>query len=191
MLKDSLIPDRIVVGVLDDSLSDRLQSKASLTLAQAVQMSRQAESRAQNRDLVRGDNKPASVKFINSEKSGNKKLPNKETPKPAQSCEWCGYKRHQRQVCPAKDATCNKCKKRGHFQNVCLSPATPTKKVYELEDDDEQEEGDEVLFFGEVQTTGGGGGGVGPPNSGLMATVLASGWILVPQSQSLVHIPRG
>ena len=55
VLKDSLIRDRIVVGVLDDSLSDRLQSKASLTLAQAVQMSRQAESRAQNRDFVRGE----------------------------------------------------------------------------------------------------------------------------------------
>jgi len=150
------------VGVLDDSLSDQLQSKASLTLAQAIQMSRQAESRAQNRDLVCGDNNPASVKFINSGKSGNKKLPHKETPKPVQSCGWCGRKRHQRQVCPAKDATCNKCeKKRGHFQNVCRSPASPTKKVYELEDNEEQEEGDEILFLGEVHTTGGGGGGDG------------------------------
>lgn len=78
--------------------------------------------------------------------------------------------------------------KKGHFQNVCRSPASPTKKVYELEDEEEQEEGDEVLFLGEVQTTR---GGVGPPNSGLMATVLASSWIPVSQSQSLVHIPRG
>ena len=154
VLKDGLIRDRIVVGVLDDSLSDRLQSKASLTLAQAVQMSRQAESKAQNRDLVRGDNKPASVEFVYSGKSGNKKLPDKETPKPVQSCGWCGRERHQRQVCPAKDVTCNKCKKRGHFQNVCRSPASPTKKVYELEDDEEQEEGEEILFLGEVQTTG-------------------------------------
>ena len=63
-LKDDLIRDRIVVGVLDDSLSDRLQSKAHLTLAQAVQMSRQAESRAQNRNLVRGDNKPAQERKV-------------------------------------------------------------------------------------------------------------------------------
>ena len=32
MLKESLIRDRIVVGVLDDKLSDTLQSKADLTL---------------------------------------------------------------------------------------------------------------------------------------------------------------
>ena len=155
-LKDDLIRDRIVVGVLDDSLSDRLQSKAHLTLAQAVQMSRQAESRAQNRNLVRGDNKPAQVEFVNPGKSGNKGLPNKETHKPAPSCGWCGRERHQRQICPAKDAICNKCKKKGHFQNVCRSSAFSAKKVYELEEDEEQEEGDEVLFLGEVQTTGSG-----------------------------------
>ena len=187
MLKDSLIRDRIVVGVLDDSLSDQLQSKASLTLVQAVQMSRQAESRAQNRDLVRGDNKPASVKFINSEKSGNKKLPNKETPKPAQSCEWCGYKRHQRQVCPAKDATCNKCKKRGLFENVCRNPASQQRKYTSSKMMTSRKREMRFYFLEKFKPQG----AVGPPNSGLMATVLASSWIPVPQSQSLVHIPRG
>ena len=46
--------------------------------------------------------------------------------------------------------------KRGHFQNVCRSSASPTKKICELEEDEEQEDGDEILFLGEVQTTGGG-----------------------------------
>jgi len=115
------------VGVLDDSLSDRLQSKASLTLAQAVQMSRQAQSRAQNHDLVREDNKPASVESINSGKSGNKKVANKETPKHAQSCGWCGRERHQRQVCPTKDATCNKCKK-GTLSKCLSQPCLPNKE---------------------------------------------------------------
>ena len=43
-LKDGLIRDRIVVGVVDDSLSGRLQAKADLTLEMAVQMSRQAKA---------------------------------------------------------------------------------------------------------------------------------------------------
>lgn len=50
-LKDHLIRDRIVAGVLDDTLSDRFQSKADLTLAEAVQ---QAETREQDRVLIRG-----------------------------------------------------------------------------------------------------------------------------------------
>ena len=43
-LKESLIRDRIVVGVLDDKLSDILQSKADLTLDKAIQLCRQAEA---------------------------------------------------------------------------------------------------------------------------------------------------
>ena len=53
-LKDGLIRDRIV-GVLDDTLSDRLQAKADLTLEQAVQMTRQSEERKQSRELIRGN----------------------------------------------------------------------------------------------------------------------------------------
>ncbi len=47
------IRDRIIVGVADDSLSDRLQSKAKLTLEEAVQLTRQAEERKQNKNVVR------------------------------------------------------------------------------------------------------------------------------------------
>jgi len=52
-LKDSLIRDRIVVGVVNSSLSDRLQAKADLPLQMAVQMSRQEETRKQKGDLIR------------------------------------------------------------------------------------------------------------------------------------------
>ena len=51
-LKDGLIRDRIVVGVLDDTLSDRLQAKADLTFEHAVPMSRQSEAREQRRDFI-------------------------------------------------------------------------------------------------------------------------------------------
>ena len=53
-LRDELIRYRIIVGVLDDSLSDQLQSKSNLTLAQVIQLSRQAEARVQNWDIVQG-----------------------------------------------------------------------------------------------------------------------------------------
>jgi len=46
--------------------------------------------------------------------------------------------------------------KRVHFQIVCRSSASPTKKICELEENEEQEERDEVLYLGEVQTTAGG-----------------------------------
>ena len=119
-------------------------------------MSRQAETRAQNRDLVRGDNKPPQIEFVDPGKSGNKKTPNKESSKPTPICGWCGRERHHRQVCPAKDATYNKCKKGTLSKCLSQRSASPTKKICELEEDEGQEEGDEILFLGEVQTTGGG-----------------------------------
>ena len=84
--KRSQIPggiDTFVQGVLDDSLSDRLQSKATLTLSQAVHMSRQTEWRKQNRDLVRGgDTKSNQVDYVRLGKNKNN-YPN-NTEKPAQ-----------------------------------------------------------------------------------------------------------
>ena len=52
-LKEELIRDRIVVGVTDDMLSDKLQAMADLTLAQAIQHARQAETRKQSQALIR------------------------------------------------------------------------------------------------------------------------------------------
>lgn len=58
----------------------------------------QAESRGQKRDLVSKEIKPAQVEFVNAGKTGNDKLPNKETHKPSLGCRWCGRERHHRQV---------------------------------------------------------------------------------------------
>ena len=41
-LKEELIRERIVVGVLSDSLSEELQAKPKLTLSLAIQISRQS-----------------------------------------------------------------------------------------------------------------------------------------------------
>ena len=39
------------------------------------------------------------------------------------SCYFCGNNRHPRSQCPAKDATCAKCQKKGHYAKVCQSKA--------------------------------------------------------------------
>ena len=64
-LKEELIRDKIVVGVLDDLLSDRLQACADLTLAQPVRMCRQAEARKDNKVVIRGDATSATSARVN------------------------------------------------------------------------------------------------------------------------------
>ncbi|PIK38271.1 hypothetical protein BSL78_24891 [Apostichopus japonicus] len=36
-------------------------------------------------------------------------------------CYFCGYKRHPRSECPARDEDCNNCGKKGHFWKMCRS----------------------------------------------------------------------
>ena len=59
--------DRIIVGVLGDTLSDRLQAKSDPTLADAARMSRQAEARKQNRTVVRGVETQNVVDYVSQE----------------------------------------------------------------------------------------------------------------------------
>jgi len=53
-LREELIRDRIVVGVTDDKLSEKLQAEPDLTLEQAVNMARRYESAKQAQNVVRG-----------------------------------------------------------------------------------------------------------------------------------------
>ena len=34
-------------------------------------------------------------------------------------CFFCGFERHPRHKCPAKNATCGNCGRKGHFAKVC------------------------------------------------------------------------
>ena len=150
-------------------------------------MSRQTESRAQNRDLVRGDNKPAQVEFVDPGKSGIKKTPHRESSKPTPSCGWCGRERHHRQVCPAKDATCTNAKKRDTFKMFVVAQHRQQRKYVNWKKMKSRKRGMKFYFLEKFKPQG----VVGLPNSGLTAETLALSWILVLQSQSLVRIPRG
>ena len=42
-------------------------------------------------------------------------------------CFFCGNNKHPRLQCPARDAACMNCKKKGHFARVCKSKTTSEK----------------------------------------------------------------
>ena len=49
-------------------------------------------------------------------------------------CYFCGLRRHPRSKCPAREAMCHKCQKKGHFAKVCRgknfnASVTPTNNV--------------------------------------------------------------
>ena len=149
VLREQLIRDRIVVGVIDNALSDRLQAQADFTLDQSVQLSRQAEARKLQRNVVRGgDTKfnPTAVEFVKPGQRSTGKHSAATTKYHAGKCKWCGQQQHDRKVCPARQSICHNCQKAGHFSCVCRSsPAIkPRGKSHSVGD----------VFLGEIDDQG-------------------------------------
>ena len=141
-LKDEIIRDRIVVGILEGipntALSECMQSEANLTLEKAKTMAPQkeaiAEQSVQLRDgskqspillgQVRGNlsSKPQSRRRDTAVRSDKQSTVKDAAPgsvgKP--HCTRCGKSEHQKRD-GCKNATCHKCNKKGHYQSQCFS----------------------------------------------------------------------
>ena len=127
VMKDELIRDRLVVGIRDLALSERLQLEPDLTLDKAKQLIRQRESVKTQQDFLQ---KP-STKEEGSLDAVRKPILRRKLPAvpptpmppkpPPHNCRRCGRGAHPRHLCPAKDATCFKCNRRGHYSLQCLS----------------------------------------------------------------------
>ena len=129
-LHDEMIRDRLVVGLQSAKLSEKLQLDADLTLEKAITQVRQSEAIKLQQSVLRGE---GAVKPDTTVGSVNKGKPPQHPKQVYQSggppttptvCSWCGFTpKHGRAQCPARNAECRKCKKRGHFQKVCRAQA--------------------------------------------------------------------
>ena len=116
-LKEEMIRDRIVVGIRDTGLSERLQMDKALTLDKAKKLVRQREAvKEQQHVLKRGEET-----YLDYVKSINKKSLSQQATKETAKCTRCGRGSHNKQNCPAKEATCHRCSRKSHFAVMCFS----------------------------------------------------------------------
>ena len=138
-MKDEMIRDRLVVGIRDNALSQRLQLDADLTLEKAKKMVRQREAVGEQQQLLKGtvassldELQPRRDRRKQGKKFHAKGRANSSTTAATQpqskSCTRCGKGQHPRDKCPAKDATCHRCSKKGHYGSQCF-----TKNVSQVE----------------------------------------------------------
>ena len=133
-LKEEMIRQRLVVGIRDKSASERLQMDAALTLEKAKTAIRQREAIQDNRPLWKGDSNPdpITVDALNkgktkSDKHSRRAATGASNPTTApKQCTLCGRGVHRRGKCPAHDAVCHKCHKKGHYSAHCLSRSVAT-----------------------------------------------------------------
>lgn len=156
-LRDELIRDRLVVGLTDQALSEKLQMDDKLTLATAKRMCIRHEAVKKQQCLLKGEASSAQLVEAVTTRKSIVRPPMSQmslTPTPARAqlqyktCGWCGKSSHNRQACPAKDATCRNCGKKGHFAAVCRSNPAVTTEVQE--EDTGAGEVEDVAFLGSV-----------------------------------------
>lgn len=143
-LKDSLIRDRIVGGVMSDELRGELLKKPDLTLQTAHDYCRTYEASETQKFKFHGPSGSTSQATTNIQ--GIKRVISKVNPDRGNDplCKFCGL-RHSFShptKCPAFKQQCRKCKKEGHYARMCKTPAkqkdmNPVEDTPTTEDDSE------------------------------------------------------
>ena len=134
-LRDSLICDRIVLGIKNEQTTKKLLRMRDLTLNRCIDVCRSEEVAELQMKSLSGP-----VDNINQVKSSSKKH---RAPTPVDgrsakkiSCKFCGYD-HQpdRKMCPAWGKKCKRCKEKNHFAKKCKKVP-----VHNIESEEELEE---------------------------------------------------
>ena len=116
-VKDELVRNRLVVGIKDITLLERLQTDKTLMLEKAKKLAPQKEAVREQQSIL--EREETTLDCIKSK--GQFPRTHQQTSSEHKKCIQCGKHPHTRQNCPAKDSKCYKCGKHGHFGAVCLS----------------------------------------------------------------------
>ena len=117
--QDEMIRDRLVVGLRDATLSEKLQLDSKLTLEKAVMKVRQAEAVRQQQPIVRGDEakKPdVPVGAVHHGKSGKGRAP--------QGLRWRGMASHMN---TSEKPACYRC---GHTRLIMIGSNAQRRTLY-------------------------------------------------------------
>ena len=152
-LKDDLIRDKLVSGIRDDKVREKLLGVKDLNLEKTIETLRISQAIKDMASHIADE--PTATSTVNA--VGQKKLKDKETRELTKDkeqrghnqknlrnftpsfkvCKYCGKKHEfKRGMCPAAEKKCKKCGKKGHFAKVCLS----TKTVHTVEEELSEEE---------------------------------------------------
>ncbi|UYV80685.1 K02A2.6-like [Cordylochernes scorpioides] len=116
--KDSLIRDRIVYGIQDKALQERLLREPNLTLLKAIEMCKTDEISKQQIKIMQNNQNICQIRKYEKKHSPKQ---NQESEKEFK-CQRCG-KSYRAKNCPAWGKRCSKCKKINHFAAFCKSSA--------------------------------------------------------------------
>ena len=137
-LRDQMVHTQIIASLRDSHLRRRLVANDNLTLDQVIKAVKSAEITEHQDQILQNNSSAADISEVHDRSVPQNK---RRSPKPkhfgGSSCYRCGAQpRHPPQRCPAKDATCNACNKKGHHFKVCKS----SKRVHRVGEDSDEDD---------------------------------------------------
>lgn len=163
-LHESLLRDKIVCGIVNNTVRDRLLRTDDLSLSKAIQICQAAEMSKEESQCIDGVSAGVQVNAVQTGSSarGGRRARGRRGagaagPRPARmqrsTCELCGSGWcHGGERCPARNAKCYVCEKKGHFSRVCEQKKA-IRKVLNLsvETVNSDDSGDELFFVNTLE----------------------------------------
>lgn len=124
-MKDRLIRDRVVAGIVDKKLQEKFLSETDLTLERVIDLTKKYQA-AQDQKQLMNSTVVEEKSIMKLSKQQNKQFKQsqsnvkKVTVKQIENCSRCG-KTHDVNKCPAYQQECMKCHKPNHFAIKCKS----------------------------------------------------------------------
>ena len=139
-IQQSIIRDRVVLGIADKQTQKRLLREPKLTLETCMGICRAAESATLQGKAL---NPEAAVDRVTTTQQ-RPAAPKSKTSLKAMDCKFCGLKHVMRKTeCPAWGKKCNNCQSLNHFASKCTESRS---KVDNLEVEEPECYGDQGLL---------------------------------------------
>ena len=169
--ESDMIRDKVVFGVRDQRIKERLLREADLTLNKALNICRAAEISQQQIEVMGATQTqvPVHTMQARSKKGGRYKKATSSMPTQSSddkreyntpACKYCGRSHAPRQ-CSAFGKVCRKCGGSNHFASVCLkgrssarSPAPSRRPVHTVESGETSGLFIGTVYVGEIDRSG-------------------------------------
>ncbi|XP_058827479.1 uncharacterized protein K02A2.6-like [Topomyia yanbarensis] len=148
VLHDSLVKDRIIIGIKYLSLVPQLLND-DLTLQKTIELCRNFELTAMQSKALVGEAKVDIVKTAKQKLIGGRSDEKEEV----FQCKKCGRK-HTKRSCPAFGKTCRKCGSSNHFAAMCKSKSVVHSIQHSEKNEIDSDEDSDELFIGSVESSG-------------------------------------
>jgi hypothetical protein len=162
-VEDSLLRDRIVVGIRDDSTRHKLLQIRDLTLAKAIDVCKASEAAGDQLKAMTGTDQVQplqtsrrSVAYGRGRETSRVRdarddSDSERDKSPVFRCKFCHRKHQQRkEACPAYGQTCRRCSKKNHFQCSSVCPSRAGSKKPARHDVNDIETDEELLALGDA-----------------------------------------